>query len=345
VNAIKPLKDKTNLLLTVTTLAFLTQSCGQQQDVKVTRPGQGDRQGADSISEQHQYYSPSNNETQTEYQNTLMPAPADIAPIRPVPGQAIAYDFNGTLTRESPRAGVVRLILQSSPLNTAKKVRVKGNLINLRSSSVKNPIEKDVLVTSGGIVDFTVQNLTANTVYRLESVSVEDISTGSQQYSSTSVRDPYFLATTDGTALSKARRRLTLEALSEAYDWDNRNYDSRKQYASGWGWCDRFYTWAASREFKVSPRYGSTYFFRDYDALGDAKRIPTMGLTENLAGDLIRYEGTSEGTHTFMIVAYDQDTKQLWTVEGNYNSRVMRSKRNINSPWMHGHLTEEQIKQ
>ena len=55
-------------------------------------------------------------------------------------------------------------------------------------------------------------------------------------------------------------------------------------------------------------------------------------------------EGTNQGTHTFMIVAYDVATKQLWSVEGNFNNQVMRNQRKIYSPWMHGHLVESQAR-
>jgi len=286
----------------------------------------------------------SQDQSQQQAPAELLPPPSDIPAIRPVPGVAVAYDFNGTLSRDAKTAAATRMILQSPNLKSAKRVNVKGTLVNLRSSSQRQTVDRDVEVLSGGVVDFTIQNLNPDTVYRLEGVSLTDLSQAGQYSATTSVKAPYFLATANDSQLSKARRRLALQALSEAYDWDNRNYDSAKQYARGWGWCDYFYTWAASRQFNVRPGYGSTYYFRNYNALGKAERIPTLATTDTVAGDLIRYEGTSEGTHTFMIIAYDVDTQSLWNVEGNYNSRVMRSQRKIRSAWMHGHLTEEQVK-
>jgi hypothetical protein len=276
--------------------------------------------------------------------NELLPPTADIPAIRPVPNAAVAYDFTGTLSRDSRTAAVARMILQSANLKSAKKVKVKGTLVNLRRSSQRQPVDRDVDVLAGGIVDFTIQNLQPETVYRMEGVSITDMSQASQSSTTATIKDPYFLATAGESKLSKAKRRLALQALSEAYDWDNRNYDSKKQYASGWGWCDYFYTWATAKEFNVRAGSGSTYFFRRYNSLGDANKIPTLAQTDSMAGDLIRYEGTSEGTHTFMIIAYDTDTQSLWNVEGNYNSRVMRSQRKIRSNWMHGHLTEAQVK-
>lgn len=320
--------------------------CGQENSSSTVSPRRGatpgplEQQATSPSTDNHQHQSQQQASTSTE----LLPPTSDIAPIRPVPGVAVAYDFKGTLARESSTAAAARMILQSSNLKSAKKLKVKGTIVNLRSSSQKQPFERDVDVLDGGIIDFTVQNLKPDTVYRIEGISLSDISQNSQSAANITLKDPYFLATISDSKLSKARRRLALEALSEAYDWDHNNYDAQKGYARGWGWCDYFYTWSASREFKVRAGYGSTSFFRNYNSLGNANQIPAIAENDSMAGDLIRYEGTREGTHTFMIIAYDVDTKSLWNVEGNYNSRVMRSQRKISSNWMHGHLTEEQVK-
>jgi hypothetical protein len=324
-------------------IALCISGCGQINSGQPVGPGagtapkksQGPTSGAidDTAQDQNEQMS-----------NELLPPASDIQAIRPAPNAAVAYDFTGTLSRDSRTAAVSRMILQSTNLKTAKKVKVKGTLVNLRRSSQRQPIDRDVDVLAGGVVDFTIQNLQPETVYRLEGVSITDVSQAGQSSATASVKDPYFLATAGDTRLSKAKRRLALQALSEAYDWDNRNYDSKKQYATGWGWCDYFYTWAAAKEFNVRAGSGSTYFFRRHNSLGDASKIPTIAQTASMAGDLIRYEGTSEGTHTFMIIAYDADTQSIWNVEGNYNSRVMRSQRKIRSNWMHGHLTEAQVK-
>jgi hypothetical protein len=319
-------------------LALLVSGCGQINSGQPVGPGagtapkksQGPISGAtdDTTQDQNQQRS-----------NELLPPTADIPAIRPVPNATVVYDFVGTLSRDSRTAAVSRMILQNPQLKSAKKVKVSGTLVNLRASSQKQPIDREVDVLPGGVVDFTIQNLKPDTVYRIDGVSITDVSQANQSSASTKMKDPYFLATANDSKLSKARRRLALEALNEAYDWDNRNYDSSKQYARGWGWCDYFYTWMTARQFSVRPGSASTSFFRQYNALAEAERIPKLSETESVAGDLIRLTG-----HTFMIIAYDVDTQSLWNVEGNYNSRVMRSQRKIRSEWMHGHLTEAQVK-
>ena len=94
----------------------------------------------------------------------------------------------------------------------------------------------------------------------------------------------------------------------------------------------------------MANQYSAKSFFSQYKSLGNASRIPTLAKTKSVTGDLIRYEGTNLGTHTLMIIAYDAALKSIWTVEGNYNNRVMRLKRGVSSGWMHGHLIEAQVK-
>lgn len=272
--------------------------------------------------------------------NEDIPAPADLTLPKPVNSAAIAYDFMGTLSRDSISSAVMRMIIQEGNLPNAVKVRVKGTIINLRNSSIKLSLDREVDVLDKGVIDFTIKGLDPDTIYRVDGITVQDAAQGTPL----KVKDSYFIATTADSKVSKSRRKLVLRALKEAYDWDHGMYDSSLGYAAYGGWCDRFYTWAAALEFKVRNQYSAQSFFRQYNALGDANRIPELGVSANLAGDFIRYEGTSQGTHTFMVVAYDVATKQIWSVEGNFNNRVMRNQRKIYSPWMHGHLVDDQTK-
>jgi hypothetical protein len=337
------LQLKLRLAAPVTILAFT--SCSQvDQPIDNAGRKEGVAQNTVQFGNGNQVAFPNQDTGSSQGQNEMMPAPADLPTVRPVANAAVAYDFRGTLSRDRNSAAVARLVIQSGPLKTARRVKFKGNLINLRNSAQKTPIDRDITVSEGGIVDFTISNLSPDTVYRIENISMADNSQEGSLGPATSLRDPYFISTAADSKLSKSRRRLIIQALSEAYDWDHSNYDSSKRYADGFGWCDRFYTWAAALEFNFSSRYGSTSFFRKYNALGDSSDITAMASTSSLAGDLVRYEGTSDGTHTFMIVAYDTATASLWTVEGNYNRRVMRNQRKIKSAWMHGHLVEGQAK-
>lgn len=273
-----------------------------------------------------------------------LPAPADLPKARMVPGVQIAYDYHGAISRAHPTAAVVRMIIQNGGLKGAQEVKVTGTLVNLRNSKIKIPLSRNVSVTNGAVIDFTVDQLSPSTVYRLEGAKVTATTNAPDKPAIVvAMRHPYHMATVDESKLSKARRKLVLRALAESYDWDHGNYMSSKGYASG-SWCDRFYTWAVAKDFKLTHAYSAKSFFSQYRTLGNASRIPNLAKTKSVTGDLIRYEGTSQGTHTLMIIAYDEALKSIWTVEGNYNNRVMRLKRGLSSGWMHGHLIEAQAK-
>jgi hypothetical protein len=270
--------------------------------------------------------------------------PANLPKMRPIPRVQVAFDYQGTLSRASANASVIRMVIQNGPLATAKRVKVKSTLVNLRNSSVKIPLAQEVDVLENGVIDFYVEGLSPETVYRLEGTSVFEVKDG---VVSTTVGGPvkhqFHIATTSDTNLSKAKRRAMLRAVAESYDWEYGNYQSSKGYYNG-SWCDRFYTWVVAKDFKVSNAYSASSFFRQHRAIQNASKIPALAPNKSMMADMIRYEGTSQGTHTLMIIAYDVATKSIWTVEGNYNNRVMRLKRGVSSSWNHGFLVESQVK-
>jgi hypothetical protein len=276
-------------------------------------------------------------------QEVNLPPDENLPKIRPVPGVAIALDFKNTLSRDNQTAAVVRMVIQGGPMAAAKRVKVAGNLVNLRDSSQVQTLAREVSVMNGGVIDFTIAGLTPDTVYRFERMTIQNLDGSDPAGGVTKIHDDFYTATVADTDLSRAKRRAVIRAFSEAYDWDHNNYNQSLGYASG-SWCDRFYLWLISYDFKASQNWGAKYFFQQYNALGDSRRIHDLASTESLAGDLIRYEGTSQGTHTLMIIAYDVAKKALWTVEGNFNARVMRYQRYVGSPWMHGHFVAGQVR-
>jgi hypothetical protein len=279
-----------------------------------------------------------------EQRTSDLSPPANLPKMRPIPRVQVAFDYQGTLSRESSNMSVIRMVIQNGPLAQSTRVKVKSTMVNLRNSAVKIPLDQDVDVREGGVIDFAVSGLDPETVYRLEGTSVFDVKDG---VVSTTVGGPvkhqFHIATTADTKLSSAKRRAVLRAVAESYDWEYGNYQSSKGYYNG-SWCDRFYTWVISKDFKASMNYSASMFFRQHKALQNASKIPGQAASKSMMADLIRYEGTSQGTHTFMIISYDVATKSLWTVEGNYNNRVMRLKRGVSSAWNHGFLVESQVR-
>lgn len=279
-----------------------------------------------------------------EQQTSELSPPANLPKMRPIPRVQVAFDYQGTLSRASANAAVIRMVIQNGPLAGSKRVKVKSTMVNLRNSAVKIPLDREVDVLENGVIDFPVDGLDPETVYRLEGTTVYDIKDG---VVSTTVGGPvkhlFHIATTADTNLSKAKRRAMLRAVAESYDWEYGNYQSSKGYYNG-SWCDRFYVWAVSKDFKVSNSYSASSFFRSHRAIQNASKIPALAPKKSMMADMIRYEGTSQGTHTLMIISYDVATKSIWTVEGNYNNRVMRLKRGVSSAWNHGFLVESQVR-
>lgn len=273
-----------------------------------------------------------------------LPPPSGLPAPRRLPRIAVAYDYAGVLSRDSQTAAVIRLVLQGGPLKASRRVLFSGSLLNLNNSSIRVPVEREVDVAEGGIVDFTVSGLDPETIYRLEKASLADASGGLvAPPNAVQISHQFHVATVGDSALSKARRRMVLRAVAESYDWDHGNYDGSKGYANG-SWCDRFYTWAAQHDFKVANPYSAKSFFSRHGSLGNSGRVPGLAARGSVMGDFVRYEGSSQGTHTFMILAYDQATRMVWTVEGNFNSSVERLTRRLGSGWWHGQLVDSQVR-
>jgi hypothetical protein len=271
---------------------------------------------------------------------TTLPPPSGLA-VPQVPRVAIAYDFRGTVSRPAPTAAVIRMVVQSGSLKGRPSVRVKGTLKNLRHSAASTPVDLPATVDASGVIDVTLPGLEPDTVYRITDVRVED---ATEQSLAAEVEDPYFVITAADTPLSKARRQMALKALAEAYDWDNDNYDRSKRYADSGGWCDRFYSWSANEIFSIEyPDYAPSWF-EDHGAIVDGSTLATLSQTEAVHGDMIRYDGLFQGNHTFMVLSYDSDERQLWGVDGNYNNRVERSERSLESGWRLGHLNASLIR-
>jgi hypothetical protein len=262
-----------------------------------------------------------------------MQPPADIGALRPVPGAAIALDFPGTFSRSNPSAGVVRLKIQSGALLGKSQINVTGKLVNLRDSVQTLPLQKSVTVAADGFVDFMVDGLAPETVYRIDGLMLAGADGGGTE----SVEDPYFVVTSGSGRLAEARRLLVMKALAEAYDWDHENYDTRKQYTENQpnGWCDQFYVWAGQGITSMSySDYAPNWYEQNRALLGNDRFLTTAG-AEAVHGDLAR-----TASHSFMILSYDKASGTVFTVEGNFNSRVERYKRQVSEGWEFGHLSD-----
>ncbi|MEE2825027.1 MAG: hypothetical protein VYE64_00210, partial [Planctomycetota bacterium] len=55
-------------------------------------------------------------------------------------------------------------------------------------------------------------------------------------------------------------------------------------------------------------------------------------------GDYVRMPG-----HSFMLLSYDAEQGQVWTMEGNFNSTVEVVVRTVRPSWQVGHLRDRHI--
>lgn len=272
---------------------------------------------------------------------TDLPPPGGLPAPQLVPGASLAFDMGGTLSRSAPTSAVLRLVVQGQNLKASKSLRLTAQIYSLRNSTTPVNLDKLVTPSAGGVVDITIADLQPETVYRITKIAVADAQNSSLQ---ASVKDPYFMATSGASPLSVGRRFITLRALNEAYLWDHDLYDQGKRYADYSGWCDKFYTWAGNGAFSVKPSDYAPNWFSNHAALTSASSLADVASKESITGDMIRYDGMFLGNHTFMIVSFDQANGKLWTIEGNFNRRVERQQRAINSAWKLGHLTQKMLR-
>jgi len=141
-------------------------------------------------------------------------------------------------------------------------------------------------------------------------------------------------------AVAQARAEIAMKALGEVDDWKRGSYDRRKGYVVG-RWCERFYSWNILKYVRsaVLSGYSSTTFSR-YNALFSGRTMRNIVETENIMGDHVRIRD-----HGFMVLSYDRHLGQVWTVEGNYGSRVVLTRRSVSNYWSLGRIVPDMLRE
>lgn len=89
-------------------------------------------------------------------------------------------------------------------------------------------------------------------------------------------------------------------------------------------WCSEFYVWVTKDNLKDIK--GRTYVSRLVDYFQDYKSTYERSQIKNRAkrGDYIAIstKGSEKKDHSAMFLAYDQFTKEIWTLEGNVGNAV-----------------------
>ena len=150
------------------------------------------------------------------------------------------------------------------------------------------------------------------------------------------VNVPYYVATSDDDRLGRARQHIAMRTFKEFYYAEN-GWASRENYPMD---CYAYYTWATG-SCTVGAQNGRAVLARLF---GGRRPYASGGAISNLAqkgaihGDYVGIPG-----HHFMLLAYDASTKNVWCMEGNFNSTIKIVIRSADSSWSIGHLAEEHV--
>jgi hypothetical protein len=148
---------------------------------------------------------------------------------------------------------------------------------------------------------------------------------------------PYYVAPSDETRLGRARQHIAMRTFKEFYYAQN-GWASEENYPMD---CYAYYMWATG-SCTVGAQNGRTIldrlfggrrpFHRGDQIVNISKEVP-------IHGDYVRIPG-----HSFMLLAYDAQAGQVWTMEGNFNSTIEIAIRSVDSGWTVGHLVDEHVR-
>jgi hypothetical protein len=152
-------------------------------------------------------------------------------------------------------------------------------------------------------------------------------------------RTPFYGATGGVTRLANARAAIAMRALGEVDDW-RRGWTRGKPYLVG-RWCERFYSWNIDEHVYTAYRNGyDPRTFSRHGALMSGSEWREVAEKQNIMGDHIRIQG-----HGFMVLSYDEDLGQAWTIEGNFGNTVALTNRRIQNYWSVGTLVEGMLRE
>lgn len=148
---------------------------------------------------------------------------------------------------------------------------------------------------------------------------------------------PYFVATSGKQRMNRARQQIAMRTFKELY-YAKQGWASDENYVMD---CYAYYMWATGF-CTVGAQYGTTnlgVLFNGETPFGHGGEIPEVAEKSPIHGDYIRMPG-----HSFMLLAYDKDTEQVWTMEGNYGATIEIARRSVSTGWSFGHLVDKHIR-
>ena len=147
---------------------------------------------------------------------------------------------------------------------------------------------------------------------------------------------PYYAATSGSTRLDRARQRIVMRTFKEFYYRLN-GWRTGEKYPMD---CYAYYMWATGF-CTVGSQNGRTQLHNLFDKENPynlGSHIPELSGEGPIHGDYVRMPG-----HSFMLLSYDTERGQVWTMEGNFNSTVEVVVRTVRPSWQVGHLRDRHI--
>ena len=150
------------------------------------------------------------------------------------------------------------------------------------------------------------------------------------------VPTPYYVATSGASRLDRARQRIAMRTFKQFY-YTEKGWRSGERPPID---CHAYYCWATGC-CTVGAQNGRALLGRLFGGRFPYRRggqIPEIAAEGPIHADYVRQPG-----HTFMLLAYDPNLHQVWTMESNFNRTIEVAIRGVRSDWTVGHLEEEHI--
>jgi hypothetical protein len=198
------------------------------------------------------------------------------------------------------------------------------------------------------LAHLTVSDLQPDTVYRAQvrftSCALFAVTASCR---TTPWSNAFYGATGSYTNSGEMRAQVVSAALSQfnesSYQMVGYGGSDGNRYGASYGeeWCSEFYSWVLDPYIQTwngggRPTTTSGLLFHFAMAGGglspmvtDGWNLPAVGLR----GDYVAMDTNSDGeiNHSGMLLAWDKDLQQAWTVEGNSGNEVRISRREIGS--------------
>jgi hypothetical protein len=148
---------------------------------------------------------------------------------------------------------------------------------------------------------------------------------------------PYYAATGGESRVDRARQAIAMRTFREFY-YTERGWSTGENYPMD---CYAYYMWATG-VCTVGAYNNWTnleYLFNDSIPFHSSGQIPELAKEGPILGDYVRQPG-----HSFMLLAYDPELEQVWTMEANFGHTIEVVNRYVGAGWSVGHLVDEHIR-